>query len=477
MSIAESSGISSDDNDNGDSGEFVDASEFEEPEEEDDFERKWAKEVAKVLERRRAAEAPAAAAGKGGAAAAGAAAAARSSRGGTPAITISAAGPPRSASAIAESSATPSPAPSSDGDSLAPQPKADKTASTSAPAAPSAAALMMSRRSGAEGGHAKGHKRGQGSLAPVLERISGTSADSPSMRRSSRDPLGQSAAGGLGGPPDMTPNSRRLLSSPGEWLKQAINPNAADPTYIQSFKKHKVKREFNHVHLLQEVQAHVGAVWTAQISPDGKYFLSGGKDLKLNLYSIAMPDDGSNNILHQRCSYEGHTGDILCVAWAHNSQSFVSASMDKTVRLWKVPAKAVASRKEAAVVEESVAFEHADFVTSVAFHPNGEWFVSGCFDKKLRVWSIRDRSVLFWVDLSSFITSVALASEGGMVICGDHEGKVAFGMEPGLVLLCSFCLLKRPRCFRPRACAGSRRFTCGRDAAATARARRLAAFA
>jgi WD40 repeat protein len=422
MSMAESSGLSSDaiDKDNGgdDSGDFVDASEYEDPQQ-DESARRWAKEVAKVLEVRRAAQATAAA--RGGAAAL------------APLARTGDSGKPRSASATVESSLsslTPSPAPSSsEGELLAPRAKVGEKSAT-APSGQSAAALMMSRRSGAEGA-GKGHRRGQGSLAPVLDRISGSNADSPSMRRSTRD-LSQSMANGVGGAPDMTPNSRRLLSSPGEWLKQAINPNTADPTFIQSFKKHKVKREFNHVHLLQEVQGHVGAVWTAQISPDGKYFLSGGKDLKLNLYSIAMPDDGTNSILHHRCTYEGHSGDILCVSWAMNSQAFVSASMDKTVRLWKVPAKAVASHKEAAVVEESVVFEHADFVTSVAFHPNGEWFVSGCFDKKLRVWSIRDRSVLFWVDLSSFITSVALASEGGMVICGDHEGKATLFQTEGL---------------------------------------------
>ncbi len=394
MSMAESSGLSSDDAYNAGSEEFVDASEFEEEEQPIDVSKRWAAEVAKLASQVNQNNSAAA---------------------------------PRSASAIA------APSRSVDNNNPpAPQIVAPRPTTVSAPATPSAAALLMSRRSGAEAAP-KGHRRGQGSLAPVLDRISGSSGpDSPSIRRSNANPLGQTSNNLQ---PDMTPNSRRLLSSPGEWLKQAINPNAADPTFIQSFKKNKVKREFSHVHLLQEVQSHVGAVWTAAISPDGQFFVSGGKDLKLNLYRIAMAEDGSNNILHHRCTYEGHTGDILCVSWALNSQSIVSASMDKTVRLWKVPAKATATKslhKEAAVVHECQVFEHADFVTSVAFHPNGEWFVSGCFDKKLRVWSIRDRGVLFWVDLSSFITSVALASEGGMVICGDHEGKATLFQTEGL---------------------------------------------
>ncbi len=58
---------------------------------------------------------------------------------------------------------------------------------------------------------------------------------------------------------------------------------------------------------------------------------------------------------------------------------------------------------ESHTVVEHVLFDHSDFVTSVAFHPNNEWFVSGCFDKKLRVWSVRDRAVLFWVSQSIFV--------------------------------------------------------------------------
>ena len=40
---------------------------------------------------------------------------------------------------------------------------------------------------------------------------------------------------------------RTGLDRAGEWLKQAINPNAADPAYVPTFKKHKTRREFAHV--------------------------------------------------------------------------------------------------------------------------------------------------------------------------------------------------------------------------------------
>mgnify|MGYP002477707072 CR=1 FL=1 len=56
--------------------------------------------------------------------------------------------------------------------------------------------------------------------------------------------------------------------------------------------------------------------------------------------------------------------------------------MDKTVRLWHV------SRNECLC-----AFQHLDFVTSIAFHPKDDrFFLSGSLDCKLRLWNVRPSS-------------------------------------------------------------------------------------
>jgi WD40 repeat protein len=175
--------------------------------------------------------------------------------------------------------------------------------------------------------------------------------------------------------------------------------------------------------------------------------VSAGKDLKISLFGVRVADDGSHNVLHHEMSFEGHTGDILCVSWSPKSTSFLSASMDKTARMWNLPTEQHQqqqqhrqnlqhsdrnSQRREDCTRAVALFEHSDFVTSIAFHPNNEWFVSGSFDKKLRVWSIREKSVLFWVDIATYITSIALASQGRMVICGDHEGKATFFDTEGL---------------------------------------------
>jgi hypothetical protein len=65
--------------------------------------------------------------------------------------------------------------------------------------------------------------------------------------------------------------------------------------------------------------------------------------------------------------YQGHVEDILDVSWSPSGGFLLSASLDKTVRLWHL------SQPECLR-----SFEHSDFVTSVQFHPSdAQRFVSG----------------------------------------------------------------------------------------------------
>ena len=69
-------------------------------------------------------------------------------------------------------------------------------------------------------------------------------------------------------------------------------------------------------------------------------------------------------------SYRGHRADVLDVAWS-GSGFLLSASMDKSVRLWHVSLAAGSLR----------VFRHADFVTSLAFCPaDDRFFASGSID-------------------------------------------------------------------------------------------------
>lgn len=96
--------------------------------------------------------------------------------------------------------------------------------------------------------------------------------------------------------------------------------------------------------------------------------------------------------------------------------------MDKTVRLWHV------SRGECLCC-----FKHNDFVTSIKFHPKDDrFFLAGSLDSKLRLWSVPDKSVAFWVQVPDLITAVAFTPDGKTAIAGCLTGLCLFYDTEGL---------------------------------------------
>lgn len=72
-------------------------------------------------------------------------------------------------------------------------------------------------------------------------------------------------------------------------------------------------------------------------------------------------------------------------------------------------------------------FQHADIVTSVEFHPCFEhFFLSGCFDKKIRVWNIRDGRVQEWQQAPDMVTAAKFSLDGQMIVAGLFKGEVRY---------------------------------------------------
>src|SRR5436305_11634925 len=96
--------------------------------------------------------------------------------------------------------------------------------------------------------------------------------------------------------------------------------------------------------------------------------------------------------------------------------------MDKTVRLWHV------TRNECLCT-----FNHKDFVTSIAFHPRDDrFFLAGCLDTKLRLWSIPDKTVAYSTQVPEMITAVAFTPDGKTTIAGLLNGLCLFHETDGL---------------------------------------------
>lgn len=77
-------------------------------------------------------------------------------------------------------------------------------------------------------------------------------------------------------------------------------------------------------------QEHSRFVQAVRYSPDGKYFASGGFDGKVFIY------DGNTSDLIGEVGAPAHKGGVYGVAWKPDGTQLLTASGDKTCRLWNV---------------------------------------------------------------------------------------------------------------------------------------------
>ncbi|EOA13047.1 hypothetical protein CARUB_v10026048mg [Capsella rubella] len=234
----------------------------------------------------------------------------------------------------------------------------------------------------------------------------------------------------------------------------------------------KQAKELSALYQSQDIQAHDGAILAMKFSGDGKFLASSGEDGIVRVWKV-LEDKRSRlrrdclNELDPSCMYfevndlsqlkpvlvdeekskkdsesfrktsnsacvvfppkvfrimekplyefRGHTGEVLDISWSKDNY-LLSASMDKTVRLWKVGSNDCLG-----------VFPHNSYVTSIQFNPvNENYFMSGSIDGKVRIWNISGRNVIDWADLKDIISAVCYRPDGQGGIIGCLTGSCRF---------------------------------------------------
>jgi WD40 repeat protein len=224
----------------------------------------------------------------------------------------------------------------------------------------------------------------------------------------------------------------------------------------------KGNSEFGSLRLLQAIEAQMGPIWTMKFSPDANYLAAAGSDGAVRIWAVLgspadvefaeqlarrknnpseiSPDEKaaeffaekskSTEILEGReilnlnliRTFKGHSSDVVDISWSP-SNFLLSASLDKSVRLWHVSKDKCLGK-----------FQHADFVTSVAFHPtNSRYFLTGSYDRILRIWSIIEHRVTVYEQTDSIITSSAFSPDGKFAVAGLISGQCVIYKTDGLV--------------------------------------------
>jgi len=159
------------------------------------------------------------------------------------------------------------------------------------------------------------------------------------------------------------------------------------------------------------LRGHGHFVEDVVLSKDGQFALSASWDKTLRLWDL--------NEAKTTRSFVQHSKDVTSVAFSADNRQIVSGSKDKTIRLWN-------TLGECKFTVDDSQQSHSDWVSCVYFSPSTEnpVVVSGGWDKLVKVWTITDEFKLKQnlVGHTGYVNTVTISPDGSLCASGGKDG-------------------------------------------------------
>jgi TIR domain/WD domain, G-beta repeat len=159
---------------------------------------------------------------------------------------------------------------------------------------------------------------------------------------------------------------------------------------------------------LRTLEGHTKGVGDVAVTPDGRRAVSASDDRTLRLWDLE-----SGQTLR---TLEGHTHSVSAVAVTPEGRRAVSASGDETLRLWDLSSGQTLRTLKG----------HTDSVSAVAVTLDGRRAVSGSFDRTLRLWDLESGKEIATFTGESYVGSCGVTPDGRTIVAGDHLGRMHF---------------------------------------------------
>jgi WD40 repeat protein len=163
-----------------------------------------------------------------------------------------------------------------------------------------------------------------------------------------------------------------------------------------------------HMALLRTFEGHKGSVFCVSLAPDGKRAVSASFDRTLKVW-----DAESGECLK---TLQGHTDTVRSVSLTPDGRIAVSASDDKTLKVWDL---------ESGTCLKTL-YGHTGWIMSVSLSQDGKIAVSASWDKTLKIWDVESGACLKTLyGHTDAISCVDLTSDGKKAIsCSSRTLKL-----------------------------------------------------
>lgn len=209
---------------------------------------------------------------------------------------------------------------------------------------------------------------------------------------------------------------RGTLKGHSGWVTAiATSPEAPDTLLTASRDKTVIvwqltRDEENYGVARRALTGHNHFVEDVVISSDGQFALSASWDKSLRLWDIATGKTTRR--------FVGHTNDVLSVCFSPDNRQIVSSSRDKTIKLWNTLGEC-----KYTITEDC----HTEWVSTVRFSPNASnpIFVSSGWDKLVKVWDVtKCKLKTNHPGHNGYVSTITISPDGSLCASGGKDGVI-----------------------------------------------------
>jgi len=172
---------------------------------------------------------------------------------------------------------------------------------------------------------------------------------------------------------------------------------------------------------------HKDQVWFVDLSPDGKYLLSGTESGEIFLWDVA-----TGEILHR---LEGHTGPVGGIAFSPDGRFALTSGQDENAYYWDLETREVVHHFTEPGIQFNVPAISPD--GRIAALSSGRYldFIPFQEDNNIRLWDLETGEVIHQIPFSDGVTMVDFSPDGSMLVASTvADGIVVLDVATGEVL-------------------------------------------